>query len=65
MGRVGHMHMCWGRGHKREFLELELLVLVSCLMWILGPELRSSVRGANILKNPELLTKTPILCHVI
>ena len=48
------MHMCEGvhRSQKRvlDLLELELQAVVSCPTWILGTELRSSVRAANAPK---------------
>jgi len=39
------------KGQKRasDLLELELQVVVGCLMWVLGTELRSFARAANTL----------------
>ena len=45
--------MCAGAlgGQKRasELLEVELVMVVSCLMWVLGTKLKSSTRAAHTL----------------
>lgn len=48
------VHMCAGAFWRPEEgasdpLKLELWVVISCLTWVLGSELGSSVRAANFL----------------
>lgn len=48
---VYHVHMGAGGGQKRalDLKELKLQAAVSCLMWLLDAELRSSANGAGTL----------------
>lgn len=43
-------HLCGDQKMALYVLELELQVVMSCLTWVLGTDLRSTVRAASALK---------------
>lgn len=49
----GHVHPHAYGGHKRvcDPLELEFVVAMSCLVWVMGTELGTSDRAVSALKS--------------
>jgi hypothetical protein len=51
-----HVSTCRNQEKVLDLLELELKGVVSCLMWVLGFELKSSGRAASALNHQATFT---------